>query len=267
MCTLQIFCILYSNPLQGSQSTVPPVSRLHTTTDRRIFYIQSPQPNPDWGISYILSQPHCLPPTVLVNNWFSLVSTHSSHTAPTPSIPVNNTTSSRQHASTHKSSSIQLRVILLRILLRTIRAYWSNLQFFSELITTQLRDFHMVPPQVVFTLIIYLTMQSYKFYLIKSNTRISNSLAGYYWRIWGGCKERMVLLLLPLLAVSCTSSMSCTEKPLELHVMVSHFLASQKGHPPSHHGQRGASLHWLLSKRKEWGSFRPAPSSAPHIHH
>ena len=26
-----------------------------TTTDRRIFYIQSPQPN--WGISYILSQP------------------------------------------------------------------------------------------------------------------------------------------------------------------------------------------------------------------
>ena len=28
-----------------------------------------------------------------------------------------------------------------------------NLQFFSELITTQLRDFHMVSPQVVFTLL------------------------------------------------------------------------------------------------------------------
>ena len=27
----------------------------------------------------------------------------------------------------------------------------SNLQFFSELITTQLRDFHMVSPQVFFT--------------------------------------------------------------------------------------------------------------------
>ena len=30
-----------------------------------------------------------------------------------------------------------------------------NLQFFSELITTQLRDFHMVSPQVVFTLLVY----------------------------------------------------------------------------------------------------------------
>ena len=29
-----------------------------------------------------------------------------------------------------------------------------NLQFFSELITTQLRDFHMVSPQVIFTLFI-----------------------------------------------------------------------------------------------------------------
>ena len=38
-----------------------------------------------------------------------------------------------------------------------------NLQFFSEL--TQLREFHMVSPQVVFTLLIFLTMQSYKFYL------------------------------------------------------------------------------------------------------
>ena len=36
---------------------------------------------------------------------------------------------------------------------------------FSELMTTQLREFHMVSPQVVFTLLIFLTMQSYKFYL------------------------------------------------------------------------------------------------------
>ena len=41
-----------------------------------------------------------------------------------------------------------------------------NLEFFSELITTQLREFHMVSPQVVFTLLIFLTMQSYKFYLV-----------------------------------------------------------------------------------------------------
>ena len=40
-----------------------------------------------------------------------------------------------------------------------------NIQLFSELITTQLRDFHMVSPQVVFTLLIFLTMQSYKFYV------------------------------------------------------------------------------------------------------
>ena len=41
-----------------------------------------------------------------------------------------------------------------------------NLQFFSELIrpTTQLIDFHMVSLQVVFTLLIFLTMQGYKFY-------------------------------------------------------------------------------------------------------
>ena len=31
-----------------------------------------------------------------------------------------------------------------------------NLQFFSELITAQLRDFHMVSPQVVFTLLLNL---------------------------------------------------------------------------------------------------------------
>ena len=36
-----------------------------------------------------------------------------------------------------------------------------NLQFFSVLITTQLRDFHMVSLQVVFTLLIFLTMQSF----------------------------------------------------------------------------------------------------------
>ena len=37
---------------------------------------------------------------------------------------------------------------------------------FTELITTQLREFHTVSPQVVFTLLIFLTMQSYKFYRI-----------------------------------------------------------------------------------------------------
>ena len=50
----------------------------------RIFDIQSPQPTPDWGISYIPSQPPSLPPPVLVNNWFSSVSTHSSPPPPPP---------------------------------------------------------------------------------------------------------------------------------------------------------------------------------------
>ena len=40
----------------------------------------------------------------------------------------------------------------------------------SELITTQLREFHMVSPQVVFTLLIFFTIQSYKFYL--NNTAV-----------------------------------------------------------------------------------------------
>ena len=39
-----------------------------------------------------------------------------------------------------------------------------NLRFFSELITTQLREFHMVSPQVVFNLLIFLTVQCCKFY-------------------------------------------------------------------------------------------------------
>ena len=45
--------------------------------------------------------------------------------------------------------------------------YSCNPQFFSELITTQLREFHMVLPQVVFTLLILLTINSYKFYVSK----------------------------------------------------------------------------------------------------
>ena len=65
----------------------------------------------------------------------------------------------------HVSSLQQL------ILYFILKKNWScNLQFFSELITTQLRDFHMVSLQVVFTLLIFLTMQSYmymyKVYLI-----------------------------------------------------------------------------------------------------
>ena len=41
------------------------------TTDRMIFYIQSPQPAPDWGISYILSQPPSLPLCLLRTDSFS----------------------------------------------------------------------------------------------------------------------------------------------------------------------------------------------------
>ena len=54
-----------------------------------------------------------------------------------------------------------------------------NLQFFSELTTTQLRDFHMVSPQVVFTLLIFLTMQSYKFYLCVTLPNYSPCLVLY----------------------------------------------------------------------------------------
>ena len=78
------------------------------TTERRIFYIQSPQPNPDWGISYILSQPPSLPLCLLPTD-----SVQWAHTPlppppippPTPRIPVPPV--SRLHASTHSSSSIQ----------------------------------------------------------------------------------------------------------------------------------------------------------------
>ena len=150
------------------------------TTDRRIFYIQSPQPTPDWGISYILSHPPSLPPHVLVNNWFSSVSTHSSfpppHSkdpSPTSFPPAHFNAVILQYPVFARSSSSQLKQQHLPesgILLMTIRAYWSKRQVvtsssFSELITTQLREFHMVSPQVVFTLLILLTMQSYKFHL------------------------------------------------------------------------------------------------------
>ena len=53
-----------------------------------------------------------------------------------------------------------IRTFYLRKWNQTDKYY--NLQFLSELITTQLREFHMVSPQVVFTLLIFLTMQSYK---------------------------------------------------------------------------------------------------------
>ena len=56
-----------------------------------------------------------------------------------------------------------------------------NLQFFSELhvITTQLRDFHMVPPQVVL-LNIFLTMQSYKFYLPKTFVCVFSNMRAFF---------------------------------------------------------------------------------------
>ena len=60
--------------------------------------------------------------------------------------------------------------IHVHYILKTIRAYWSKRRFvtpssFSEQITTQLRDFHMVSPQVIFILLMVLTMQSYEFYI------------------------------------------------------------------------------------------------------
>ena len=60
-------------------------------SDRRICYIQSPQPNPDWGISSILSQPPSLPLCLLTTD--SVHWAHAPLPHPTPSIPVNNTTS------------------------------------------------------------------------------------------------------------------------------------------------------------------------------
>ena len=136
MCALQIFCILIliimyfilivnSNLIKStpripvnSTTSFPPAH--HYGPNDLLYPKSTTQPRLR---DLLHPKSTTLPPTVLVNNWFSSVSTHSSHTAPAPSIPVNNTTSSRQHASTHKSSSIQLRVILLSILLRTIRAY------------------------------------------------------------------------------------------------------------------------------------------------
>ena len=44
-----------------------------------------------------------------------------------------------------------------------------NLQFFLELIATQLRDFHMVSPQVAFPNIYYSTMNTNS-YLIKNSS-------------------------------------------------------------------------------------------------
>ena len=93
------------------------------TTDRRIFYIQSPQPNPDWEISYLYI-------------WFSSVSS----SPPTPRIRVTSPTSFSpahfnalilQHPVFMWSSS-SLHVLKQQhlpssgILLMTIRAYWSK---------------------------------------------------------------------------------------------------------------------------------------------
>ena len=58
-----------------------------------------------------------------------------------------------------------------------------NLQFFSELITTQLRDFHIVPQQVVFTLI--LTVR----YLAPDKRGIICDEVQGEWKYWAGRRE------------------------------------------------------------------------------
>ena len=64
------------------------------TTDRRIFYIQNPQPTPDWGISYILSQPPSLPLCLLTTDSVQWAQTpppppppHSKDPSPTMRFP------------------------------------------------------------------------------------------------------------------------------------------------------------------------------------
>ena len=105
-----------------------------------------------------VQNPHHPSPPVLVNYWFSSVSTHWAR--------LNELILQHLFMWWFSSSLLkQQHFPESGILLRTIRAYWSKRRvctpsFFIELITTQLR-FHMVSPQLV--LLIILTMQSYKF--------------------------------------------------------------------------------------------------------
>ena len=70
--------------------------------------------------------------------------------------------------------------------------------FFRTNYYAQLRDFHMVSPQVVFTLLIFLTMQSYKFYLSLSNRFKSDQHHLAWERNSSSSLGRLVLLLLLL---------------------------------------------------------------------
>ena len=111
-------------------------------------------------------------PLCLLNNWFSSVSTHSS--PPTTRILVSQFPPARLNELILHSRDAPPAVYLSCSISQSPAFSWGRSeltdrnvelypQFFLELITTQLR-FYMVSPQ--FSLLIILTMRSYKFYLI-----------------------------------------------------------------------------------------------------
>ena len=101
-------------------------------THRRIFYIQNPQPNPDWGISNILRKPPSLPLCWSTTDWFS------EHTLLSPTL-IGSKSYQFPACAPHRTNPpiSSLRVIFqqstkaaapsrVRILLKTIRAYSSK---------------------------------------------------------------------------------------------------------------------------------------------
>ena len=95
----------------------------------RIFYIQSPQPNPDWGISYIPSLyllPLCLSTTDSVQ-WAHTPPQSQSTIPPVPACTLQRTNPPASSFAWSSSSLLkQQHLPESGILRRTIRAYWSK---------------------------------------------------------------------------------------------------------------------------------------------
>ena len=109
------------------QSPVPSASRQHTSTDRRssISKVHNPtQPNPDWWISYIPSQPlsPCACQQLIQFSEHTLLSPNSKD----PSQQYHQFPACTLQRTYPPASSFAWSPAESGILLRTIRAYWSK---------------------------------------------------------------------------------------------------------------------------------------------
>ena len=161
-------------------------------TDRMIFYIQSPQPTPDWGMSYILSQPPSLPLCLLTTDSVQWAHTALPDPSPTSFPPARFNALILQHPVFARSSSSLLKQQRLRhspdddqsMLIETSSC---NLRFFSELIATQLRISHGVTANSLYLMTLKSFLKSHgtlPLVLPAGSASLTNPVEGVLSLIW-----------------------------------------------------------------------------------